>query len=114
MSWNKEGTANDNAFQYCPKTNSAEAFSLMLLNFHLNRCLIVILYPIQFQRSVKKTASLRLADAEYLGTAGGAYTLNRRALVLEGRLFCVFDLYFLSTLHAISLGHLPNLLYLTL
>jgi hypothetical protein len=100
--------------KYCPTTASDETFSLTLLNCHLNRRLIVILYPIQFQKRVKKNDKLGLADAEYLGTAGGAYTLNRRAFVFESCLFCVFDLYFLSTLHAVSLGHFPNLLYLTL
>ncbi|MCK4962663.1 MAG: hypothetical protein KAS19_09255, partial [Anaerolineales bacterium] len=58
----------------------------------------------------RKTIRLCLADAEYLGTAAGAFTPNCRPLVLEYCCLRVLDFYFLSAFHTISLGHLWDLL----
>ena len=57
------------------------------------------------ENSLGINAGLGLADAKYLGTAARAYTLNRRALVLQGRLLRVLYLHFLAAFHTISLGH---------
>jgi len=46
---------------------------------------------------------LALTDAEYLGLAFRAQTLNRRALVLHDDLLWGQDLHLLLALHAVSL-----------
>ena len=52
--------------------------------------------------------NLALADAEYLGSALRADTLDRWPLVLQGDLPCVLDLNLLLTLHAVCLCHSPD------
>jgi len=53
-------------------------------------------------------AGLALADAEYLGSALRADTLDRRTLVLQGDLPWILDLNLLLTLHAVCLCHSPD------
>ena len=46
---------------------------------------------------------LALANAEHLGTAGGAYTLSRRLTILHGYRLSVLHLLLGSAFHAIRL-----------